>query len=339
MKKSISRLVSLLLSLSILFSFCIPSAFAAGGDTKAHLIQNKNEPVYEDTSLKRQIGTAYGSDELIILKIDSKNKLIKFRYKLDRGGYKEGWTRLSKVLLAASGKSYKSTGSFKTYWRDNTSHVYGSVSSKDFVEVLGEKGSFTQIRYSLNGGGYKYAFSKTSDVKKYVTNSSDEDGENKSQAWQWPVNSYSTSQSFGHRSPSMAKMGRAYHAGMDLVSSKHAIYAAADGTVTYRGYSSGNGNHVILRHTLNGTTVYTLYSHLSDYSGCPKVNQSVSRGSRIGTMGSTGNSSGTHLHFAVFTGSSIDPYGYTDVNSTTKMSYKGCTYYNPSMVISKGRLP
>lgn len=103
------------------------------------------------------------------MKIDGKSKLIKIRYKLDKGGTKEGWLKLNKVLLAASGKSCKSTGSFKTYWRNSTANAYGAVSPKDFVEVLGEKGSFTQIRYSLDGGGYKYAFAKTSDVKKYVT--------------------------------------------------------------------------------------------------------------------------------------------------------------------------
>lgn len=335
MKKNVTKLISTILAMSILFSLFLPSAFAASGDTKAHLIQNKNEPVYEDASLKHQIGTTYGTDELIILKIDGKNKLIKIRFKLDKGGTKEGWLKLNKVLLAASGKSYKSTGTFKTYWRDSTANVFGSVSPKDFVEVLGEKGSFTQIRYSLDVGGYKVGFAKTSDVKKYVTGNTEQ---NNGLSWQWPVSSYSTSQSFGHYSSAMAKKGRAYHAGVDLVSSKHAIYAAADGTVSYRGYSSGNGNHVILRHTLNSSTVYTLYSHLDDFSGCPKVNQSVSRGDRIGTMGNTGNSTGTHLHFAVFIGSSNDPYGYTSVNSSSRMSYKGCTFYNPATVISKGKL-
>lgn len=66
MKNMMKKLVSILMAVAIIASIAVPSVFAVSGNTKAYLIQNKNEPVYEDTALKRKIGTVYGSDELII---------------------------------------------------------------------------------------------------------------------------------------------------------------------------------------------------------------------------------------------------------------------------------
>lgn len=342
--KKLTKLLTMLLSLAMVFTMCIPSAFAASdtasvtaSDDKpvtAQLIDNKNEPVYKDVALKNKIGTVYGRDTFKILRIDLKKNVIYIEYPVDTGGTKQGFLKASKVFLSLSGTSCKASGRFNTYWHCDNSKSAGNVDRNDLSLLLGKKGNFYQVFYPVSGG-FKVAFARSSDVEKYLMGNAEQDND---LTWQWPVSSASTSQSFGHYSSAMAKKGRAYHAGVDLVSSKHAIYAAADGTVSYRGYSPGNGNHVILRHTLNGSTVYTLYSHLDDFSGCPNVNQSVSLGDRIGTMGNTGNCTGTHLHFAVFTGNSNDPYGYTKVNSSSKMSYKGCTFYNPATVISSGKL-
>ncbi|MGN0447995.1 MAG: peptidoglycan DD-metalloendopeptidase family protein [Acutalibacteraceae bacterium] len=71
------------------------------------------------------------------------------------------------------------------------------------------------------------------------------------------------------------------------------IYAAASGTVETVKYQSGGfGNYIVLKHN-DGTR--TLYAHLKNYS--VKQGQYVSQGQTIGVMGSTGNSSGVHLHF------------------------------------------
>ena len=72
-----------------------------------------------------------------------------------------------------------------------------------------------------------------------------------------------------------------------------AIYASDNGVVVYAGWNNwGYGNVVVIDH---GNGWQTLYAHLSTYSvGC---GQSVYQGSVIGAMGSTGNSSGPHLHF------------------------------------------
>ena len=88
------------------------------------------------------------------------------------------------------------------------------------------------------------------------------------------------------------------HNGVDLVSNFGAnILAAADGEVIVAkssGYNGGYGSYVVIKHD-NGTQ--TLYGHLSGVQ--VSVGQQVSQGEVVGNMGSTGKSTGTHLHFEV----------------------------------------
>lgn len=85
------------------------------------------------------------------------------------------------------------------------------------------------------------------------------------------------------------------------------VRAAADGTVIGRYYNVGYGNRVIIRHGyLRGAAVTTTYNHLSRYSSGP--GQRVRRGDVIGHVGTTGYSTGCHLHFMVFrNGRTVDP--------------------------------
>ena len=87
------------------------------------------------------------------------------------------------------------------------------------------------------------------------------------------------------------------HKGIDIGGSYGTpIYAAASGTVTYAqtGYGGGYGNHLIISH---GNGVQTLYGHCS--SLCVSQGDHVSQGQLIAKMGSTGRSTGNHLHFEV----------------------------------------
>ena len=85
------------------------------------------------------------------------------------------------------------------------------------------------------------------------------------------------------------------HAGVDLAAPVGTtILATADGVVTDAGRESGYGNVVRVRHEFGFETVY---AHLSKIR--VKVGQQVSRGVQIGDMGSTGRSTGSHLHYEV----------------------------------------
>lgn len=97
------------------------------------------------------------------------------------------------------------------------------------------------------------------------------------------------------------------HTGTDIGASYGAaIVAANSGTVTLAGWNSGYGNCVIIDH---GGGKATLYAHMSAYN--VSQGQTVSKGQRIGSVGSTGNSTGPHLHFEVLiNGAAVDPMQY-----------------------------
>lgn len=97
------------------------------------------------------------------------------------------------------------------------------------------------------------------------------------------------------------------HAGVDFAAEVGtAVFAAGDGTVLYAGWQSGYGNTVIVDH---GGSIATLYAHNSALAVAEGTK--VKRGQRIASAGSTGNSTGPHVHFEVrVNGSTVDPLGY-----------------------------
>ena len=94
------------------------------------------------------------------------------------------------------------------------------------------------------------------------------------------------------------------HRGIDIARpSSRSILAADNGVVVSAGWSGAYGNRIEIDHN-NGYK--TLYAHLSSIN--VSVGQTVSRGSKIGVMGSTGRSTGVHLHFEVTkNGSLVNP--------------------------------
>jgi murein DD-endopeptidase MepM/ murein hydrolase activator NlpD len=115
----------------------------------------------------------------------------------------------------------------------------------------------------------------------------------------WPVNGAVVS-GFGWR------WGR-MHEGVDIAASTGApIWAAAAGTVIYAGWLGGYGNLVVIDHA-NGLA--TAYAHASGV--LVGVGQQVAQGETVSLVGSTGNSSGPHLHFEVrVNGAAVDPLLY-----------------------------
>ena len=107
--------------------------------------------------------------------------------------------------------------------------------------------------------------------------------------------------------------GGAQHNGIDLTlwlgwSALSSIHAAAEGRVRHVGFDRSRGNWVMLDH---GGGVTTQYYHMQDGSIAVGRGETVAAGQRIGEMGSTGNSTGAHLHFQVeVNGLPVDPLPY-----------------------------
>jgi len=137
--------------------------------------------------------------------------------------------------------------------------------------------------------------------------------------------------------------GGGSHNGIDITTTSSSyryqdIYAVADGTVyaarnscTHESQGAGHacpdtwGNYIAIKHAVNGETYYSVYAHLKYNSFTVSSGQSVSAGQKIAQMGSSGGSTGHHLHLEVWKGS------WSDKNTLNKYSFD---YYknNPATI-------
>ncbi len=121
--------------------------------------------------------------------------------------------------------------------------------------------------------------------------------EESSRFFQWPVqgtNTISLSNPYGSR-VKPGGQGETFHAGIDIPAPEsEVILAAADGTVSEVGFDPERGNYLVLDH---GDGLTTLYGQCRDFA--VEEGDAVRAGERIGAVGSTGMSTGPHLHFEV----------------------------------------
>jgi murein DD-endopeptidase MepM/ murein hydrolase activator NlpD len=131
----------------------------------------------------------------------------------------------------------------------------------------------------------------------------------------WPTEGRITSL-YGYRvSPFLRREGDSvesgeFHPGIDIANNPDTpIYATADGTVKFVGWSHGYGNLVVIDH---GYGLQTLYGHTS--KALVKAGDRVQKGQMIAYMGTTGRSTGVHLHYEIRRqGRSINPMAYLKV--------------------------
>jgi len=120
---------------------------------------------------------------------------------------------------------------------------------------------------------------------------------------------YRLTSTYGYRSDPIS--GRpSFHSGVDLACHKGTpVYSTGDGVVEVVGYQfRGYGNEIVINH---GYGYRTHYAHLKDSR--VGVGTHVCRGDRIGSVGNSGKSTGSHLHYEVlFRGSPIDPMNFMD---------------------------
>ena len=123
----------------------------------------------------------------------------------------------------------------------------------------------------------------------------------------WPAPSYTRiSSPYGYRIHPIYKTKK-FHSGVDLAAPGGSnILAADDGKVISAGWNGGYGNCVVVDH---GNGISTLYGHASKL--CVSKGQTVTKGSVIAKVGTTGASTGNHLHFEVLiNGKTTDPMKY-----------------------------
>ena len=207
--------------------------------------------------------------------------------------------------------------------------LFGEVISTDPVKIqVGEYLTLTREFLVINGeifkgdhvtlircqGGQKYVVlgTRTAYVENTVYNGGGETPIASSDGWQYPFkNGYVKTSDFGWR---RLRGEDDYHKGVDLVGSgsKH-IYPVNNGTIVYTKQSNkGYGNHILVNH---GNGVWSLYAHLSKIY--VTAGQSVNKNTILGVEGSTGNSTGSHLHLEIrksSTGSQVNPITFLNSN-------------------------
>jgi hypothetical protein len=152
-----------------------------------------------------------------------------------------------------------------------------------------------------------------------------------------PQGSWVLTSPFGYRTHPVTGE-RSLHEGTDYAAPDGTpIYAAADGIVAVAEYSEAWGGHIVIDHTVDGKPVSTGYIHMWKTGIHVSVGQKVTAGQHIGDVGSSGRSTGPHLHFEVHPGGRdpIDPdqwlkaHGAASQTSSTDSGSGGCSS-NPS---------
>ncbi|KIL39464.1 hypothetical protein SD70_20080 [Gordoniibacillus kamchatkensis] len=126
----------------------------------------------------------------------------------------------------------------------------------------------------------------------------------------WPTPSHLVTSGFGIRVDPFTEKP-AMHTGIDFAGAPNdPVYAAAEGKVTKASFDGEHGNYIVIGH---GRGLETEYLHMNRL--LVKSGQTVKKGQQIGLMGSTGRSTGTHLHYEVHkNGVPIDPRPYLITN-------------------------
>lgn len=125
-----------------------------------------------------------------------------------------------------------------------------------------------------------------------------------------------TRPSAGYVSSRMGERWNKQHAGIDIAASGTVpVVAAADGVVSRSYLSSTYGNVIFVTHSIGGQQWTTVYAHLR--SRQVSEGSVVAKGEQIGIMGSTGHSTGQHLHFELHKG----PWNYSKSNAVNPLNY------------------
>lgn len=290
MENKMRRFVMFVMTYIIMLSGLFSPVFAATSTSRVPItcypIAQSNFRSYSSVN-GTAAGWIYPSDRCTIKAVYSSGWVL-VNYPTSNGS-RTLYTQSSNFFVNTnfSTATVKSGTARTVYTKSNLSTKLGSTYASDNVIITGSRNGNQQILYPVSGG-YKLGF-----ISGSISSGTS------ASRWADPMTkAYVCGNNW--RSYYSARPSRPYHAGLDLASSKGDanVYAAADGVVAATGYNSANGYFVVIRHTLNGSTVYSFYCHLSSIS--TSANKNVSLGTKIGVYGNSGSASaGAHLHFAI----------------------------------------
>lgn len=257
---------------------------------------------------------------------------------------------IRKIVEAMFDTSETEDGVVKTYNKDTFTSNLASDVFPSFLSNI-PKEQYPSIAEEI----FEY-IDDYKDLIEYQTPNANEDGVNT--LYWWPIGSLATTTELGilfaKGEPTSTEITSYYagridpftgavsnHKGMDLVGKNSTagmenVIAALDGTVVYPAFKSdatcpsfgdkscggGYGNYVVIKHA-DGN--FTLYAHMHQNTITVQAGNTVKQGQVIGRMGSSGRSTGTHLHFEVRQGvnmssATVDPLNYIDPNNPRPVS-------------------
>lgn len=164
-----------------------------------------------------------------------------------------------------------------------------------------------------------YSVTEMKAVTEYASTSASTFSNDVDGTVQWPFQTgVPISSGFGARQVANCGFCSTFHQGLDFVPGAGSpIQSIADGVVSkVDGPSGALGNNVWIEHVVNGQKVTSVYAHMQTGSVEVTEGQAVTVGTIIGKVGSTGNSTGAHLHFEIVIGGvPVDPYPWLQANT------------------------
>ena len=269
-----------------------------GSNTNIAFVQLANFPEYKLCLLKKDIVT---NDDEILSKVQEQGTTYYRYYAIaeneEEKFYVDNFENAEKVVNGLKEKESNNIEKISIIEKYET-EMKDLIQSEEAISKLYEEKPKPVVVAKKTTTSTKYA--STGSVNTSLTTSSAK--ANLGISLIRPVSGIVTSR-FGAASA----IRRSSHTGLDLATSSGTpIKAAASGTVTFAGYKGSYGNLMVITHE-NG--VQTYYGHCSQLY--LSAGSTVSQGQSIGTVGSTGNSTGPHLHFEIrVNGTAYNPENY-----------------------------
>ena len=238
----------------------------------------------------------------------------------DSGQMLTGWQQIGNIWYYMNSSGHMLTGWQQIgncwYYMDGSGHMLtGLQTIGGATYYLEDSGAMAANTWKqLNGDWYHFSSGGAMDTNAwigsyYVDETGAWDPDQEAPDYVWPCPGYTRiSSDFGYRKSPTAGAST-YHNGIDMAAPQGTeILSCSSGTVIAYGYNSSMGNYVKVRHS---SSLVSVYMHMSSFVSGLSTGKTVQAGDVIGYVGSTGISTGPHLHFSIMeNGSYINPWNY-----------------------------